>query len=65
MSDFHSLEAVGCGSETQLQVSENLNKYNYQDRSRLYSHVTLHNYPFCVHLHTSNNNNMFNFIYFI
>ena len=26
MSNFHPLEVVGCGSETQLQVGENLNK---------------------------------------
>ena len=26
MSNFHSLEIVGPGSETQLQVGENLNK---------------------------------------
>ena len=30
MSDFHPLEVVGRGSETQLQVSENINKITEQ-----------------------------------
>ena len=29
MSIFHALEVVGRGSETQLQVVENLNDFNY------------------------------------
>ena len=32
MSNFHPLEVVGRGSETQLQVGENLNKLTYQDK---------------------------------
>ena len=28
MSNFHPLEVVGRGSETQLQVNENLNKFS-------------------------------------
>ena len=28
MGYIHSLEVVGCGNETQLQVGENLNKRN-------------------------------------
>ena len=30
MSNFHPLEVVGRGSETQLQVGENLNKVGYR-----------------------------------
>ena len=30
MSKFHSLEVVGRGSETQLQVNENLNKMTWR-----------------------------------
>ena len=33
MSSFHPLEVVGRGSQTQLQVAENLNKITYQDKS--------------------------------
>ena len=32
MSNFQPLEVVGRGSETQLQVSENLNKLTQQDK---------------------------------
>ena len=32
MSYFHPLEVVGRGSKTQIQVGENLNKLNYQDK---------------------------------
>ena len=32
MHNFHSLEVVDRGSETQLQVSENLNKSTQQDK---------------------------------
>ena len=38
MSNFHSLEVVGRGSETQLRVGENLNKLIYQDK--VWSHQT-------------------------
>ena len=34
MSDFHPLEVVGRGSETQLQVGENLNKLIQQDEGQ-------------------------------
>ena len=30
MSNFHPLEVVGRGSETQLQVGENFNKITYR-----------------------------------
>ena len=33
MHNFHPLEAVGHGSEIQLQVGENLNKVAQQDKS--------------------------------
>ena len=33
MSNFHSLEVLGRGSETQPQADENLNKLSQQDRS--------------------------------
>ena len=29
MSNVHTLEVVACGSETQLQVGEKLNKLNF------------------------------------
>ena len=32
MSNFHPLEVVGCGSETQLRVGENLNKDNLEGK---------------------------------
>ena len=32
MSNVQPLEVVGRGSETQLQVGENLNKLTYQDK---------------------------------
>ena len=32
MSNFHPLEVVGRGSETQLQVGENLNKLTQHDK---------------------------------
>ena len=32
MSNFQQLEVVGRGSETQLQVAENLNKLTLQDK---------------------------------
>ena len=32
MSNFQPLEVVGRGSETQLQVAENLNKLTEQDK---------------------------------
>ena len=32
MSDFHPIEVVGRGSETQLQVGENLNKLTQWDK---------------------------------
>ena len=32
MDNFHLLEVVGCGSETQLQVGENLNLKTQIDR---------------------------------
>ena len=35
MSNFHPLEVVGRGRETQLQVGENLNKFTLQDKCQL------------------------------
>ena len=35
MSDFQPLEVVGRGSETQLQVTENLNKSGFRIRIRI------------------------------
>ena len=32
MRNFRPLEVVGCGSKTQLQVAENLNKLTQQDK---------------------------------
>ena len=32
MSNFQPLEVVGSGSETQLQVAENLNKLTWQEK---------------------------------
>ena len=32
MLQFQPLEVVGCGSETQLQVAENLNKLTQHDK---------------------------------
>ena len=34
MHNFHPLEVVGRGSETQLQVGENLNKLTQQDKGQ-------------------------------
>ena len=33
MSNFHPLEVVGRGSETQLPVDENLNEITYREKS--------------------------------
>ena len=38
MSNFRPLEVVGRGSETQLQVAENLNKLGWQDESCVVCH---------------------------
>ena len=37
MSNFHSLEVVGRGSETQLQVSENVNSHQLNYGAIMYS----------------------------
>ena len=39
MSKFHLLEVVGRGSETQLQVGENLNKLTWRMKIKLYSYI--------------------------
>ena len=41
MSNFHPLEVVGRGSETQLQVGENLNRLTQQDKGLMATVVTL------------------------
>ena len=41
MSNFHPLEVVGRGSETQLQVGENLNRFTRQDTGLMATVVTL------------------------
>ena len=35
MSYFHPLEVVGRGSETQIQVSENVNKLTQRDKGQI------------------------------
>ena len=42
MSNFQPLEVVGRGSETQLQVAENLNKLTQQNQSQVIFHVVLY-----------------------
>ena len=42
MSNFHPLEVVGCGSESQLQMGENLNKL---------SRITVNMSIICEHVH--------------
>ena len=41
MSNFHPPEVVCRGSETQLQVSENLNKVTWREKGE----VVMHNLP--------------------
>ena len=41
MTNFHPLEVVGRGSETQLQVGENLNKLTQQAKGYLYCRCDL------------------------
>ena len=36
MSNFQPLEVVGRGSETKLQVAENLNKLTQQDEGQIF-----------------------------
>ena len=39
MSNFQQLEVVGRGSETQLQVAENLNTLSYHDKGQGVSRI--------------------------
>ena len=43
--NFQTLEVVGRGSETQLQVAKNLNNLSYQDKGK---HVVLHDCSYFV-----------------